>query len=135
MPDGPTLRKTLVRVIHATRIVIRCLASGRDSQEPSQRAILLLVDTLDLLYQIKEDALDAWAAEGKWFVKKQESRFHDIDEILRWFDSMLKTVELYFQPGGVRVCYFRKHLLERTFLPQLEQYKVFFLLWMQPETW
>lgn len=135
MPDDLTLRKTLTHVIHATRIVIRCLASGRDSQEPSQRALLLLVDTLDLLYRVKDEALDAWAAEEKWFMEKQGLRFRDLDEILGWFDSMMKTVEFYFQPGGVGVCYLRKHLLERTFLPQLELYKIVFLLWMQPESW
>lgn len=136
MVDGPIICKTLAHVIQTTRIVIRCLASGRDSQESSQRAVLLLVDILDLLYRIKDQATDFWTATGeKWFLDRQGSRLHDLYGTLRWLDSTMKTVELYFQPGGVGVCYFRKQLLEVTFLPQFEQYKIVFLLWLQPDSW
>lgn len=137
MTDSPTVRKTLAYVIQATRIVIRCLTSGRDSQEPSQRALLLLVDILDLLYRIKDQTgNDIWiTGEKKWIVQQHETRIQELCEILVWFDSTTKSIELYFQPGGVGVCYFRKHLLEETFLPSLEQYKTVFLLWMQPDSW
>ena len=137
MADYPkTISKVLVHVIQATRVVIRCLASGRDSQEPSQRALLLLVDILDLLYRIKDQAIDdAWATGEKWLLQKQDIRVHELYETLTWFDSTMKTIELCFQPGGVGVCYFRKNLLETVFVPQLEQYKIGFLLWMQPDSW
>lgn len=137
MVDGPKVYRILAHVIQATRIVIRCLASGRDSQESSQRTLLLLVDILDLLYRIKDQVNDPWATTTaeKPFFKKHETRHHGLHEILKWFDSAMRTIESYFQPGGVGVCYFRKHLLEKTFLPRLEQYKIAFLLWMQPESW
>lgn len=137
MADYPkTISKLLVHVIQATRVVIRCLANGRDSQEPLQRALLLLVDILDLLYRIKDQEVgDAWATGEKWFLQKQDIRVHELHETLTWFDSTVKTIELYFQPGGVGVCYFRTNLLERVFVPQLEQYKIGFLLLMQPDSW
>lgn len=135
MAETPTIRKIIANVIQATRIVIRCLASSRDSQELSQRALLLLVDILDLLYWIKDQTSSLWTAGQKWLARKQETRVHDPYETLVWFHSTMRIIELYFQPGGVGVCYFRKHLLERTFLPQLEQYKIAFLLWMQPDSW
>ena len=134
MAETPTIRKILANVIQASRIVIRCLASGRDSQEPSQRALLLLVDILDLLYCVKDQTSGLWTTGEKWLAWKQETRALDLYETLKWFDSTMKTIELYFQPGGVSVCQFRKHLLEKTFLPRLEQYRIAFLLWMQPDS-
>lgn len=135
MVDGPTVHKTLSCAVQATRIGIRCLASPRDSQEASQRAVLLLVDILDLLYQVKDQVPDAWVTGKNDFLHKQETHAKGLRETLKWYESTLKTIETYFQPGGVCVCYFRKYLLEKTFLPQLEQYKIAFLLWIQPESW
>lgn len=135
MVDGTTVHKTLSCAIQSTRIGIRCLASPRDSQEASQRAVLLLVDILDLLYRVKDQAPDARVTGEECFLHKQEAHFKGLRETLKWYVSTLKVIERYFQPGGVCVCYFRKYLLEKTFLPQLEQYKIAFLLWMQPESW
>lgn len=134
MAETPTIRKILTNVIQASRIVIRCLASGRDFQEPSQRALLLLVDIVELLYCIKDQTSGLRTTGEKWLAWKQEMRVLDLYETLKWFDSTMKTIELYFQPGGVGVCHFRKHLLEKTFLPRLEQYRIAFLLWMQPDS-
>ncbi|KAE8150772.1 hypothetical protein BDV25DRAFT_106340 [Aspergillus avenaceus] len=129
MTDIQTIREELAQATQATRIVMRCLNSGKDSQESSQRALTLLADILDLLYRVKDYI--SWGEE-KWFV--EPSRLAALAEILSWFDATTKSLELYFQPGGVGVIYFRKHLLEKTFLPRLEQYKALLLLATQPDT-
>ncbi|PYH83916.1 hypothetical protein BO82DRAFT_28630 [Aspergillus uvarum CBS 121591] len=124
-----TLHKDLVKVTQATRIVMRCLSTGRDSQETSQKALTLLTDVLEILYRIKDQTL---LGEEKWHVDSM--RLEGLGEILGWLQTTMQTIEHYFQPGGVNVAYFRKHLLERTFLPQLEQYKILLLLAMQPDS-
>ncbi|PYI32322.1 hypothetical protein BP00DRAFT_160003 [Aspergillus indologenus CBS 114.80] len=124
-----TLHKDLVKVTQAIRIVMRCLSTGRDSQETSQKALTLLTDILDILYQIKDQTI---LGEEKWHVGPM--RLEGLGEILGWLQTTMQTIEHYFQPGGVNVAYFRKHLLERTFLPQLEQYKILLLLAMQPDS-
>ncbi|RMZ47393.1 NACHT and Ankyrin domain protein [Aspergillus flavus] len=129
MTDVQTVREDLSRATHSARIVMRCLNSGRDSQESSQRALTLLADILDLIYRFKDQI--SWG-EDKWLI--EPSRLAALAEILSWFDMTMKSIELYFQPGGVGVVYFRKHLLERTFLPRLEQYKVLWLLSLQPDS-
>ncbi|RAK92185.1 hypothetical protein BO79DRAFT_62527 [Aspergillus costaricaensis CBS 115574] len=129
MVEVSELRGDLVQVTQSTRIVMRCLSTGRDSQETSQKALTLLADILDLLYRIKEQI--SWGEE-KWHV--DPSRLVALAEMLSWLNSSMKSIELYFQPGGVSVAYFRKHLLERTFLPRLEQYKILLLLAMQPDS-
>lgn len=129
MVDVSTLREILAQVAQSTRIVIRCLSTGRDSQESSQTALSLLTDLLDILYRIRDQI--SWAEE-KWLVHPK--RLNSLHELLQWFESSMKTIELYFQPGGVGVCYFRKHLLEKSFLPRLEQYKIIFLLAIQPDS-
>ncbi|RAK72874.1 NACHT and Ankyrin domain protein [Aspergillus fijiensis CBS 313.89] len=124
-----TLRAGLTQTTQATRTAMRCLNSGRDSQETSQKALTLLSDILDLLYRIQSQI--SWGEE-KWHV--DPARLNSLAEMLGWFDSTVKSIELYFQPGGVNVAYFRKHLLEKTFLPRLEQYKIVMLLAMQPDS-
>lgn len=89
----------------------------------------LLADLLDLLYRIKDQI--SWADE-KWIVKVE--RLAALQEVLGWFDSIMKATEVYFQPGGVGVRYFRQRLLDEMFLPRLEMYKIVFLLAMQPES-
>lgn len=129
MVDVSAVRGILAQVAESTRIVIRCLSCGRDSQESSQKAFSLLTDILDLLYRIKDQI--NWAEE-KWLVHPE--RLNSLYELLGWFESSMKTIELYFQPGGVGVCHFRKLLLEKSFLARLEQYKIIFILAMQPES-
>ncbi|PYH53511.1 NACHT and Ankyrin domain protein [Aspergillus niger CBS 101883] len=129
MVEVSELRADLVQVTQSIRVVMRCLSTGRDSQETSQKALTLLADILDLLYRIKEQI--SWGEE-KWHV--DPSRLAALAEMLSWLNSSMQSIELYFQPGGVSVAYFRKHLLERTFLPRLEQYKILLLLAMQPDS-
>lgn len=129
MTDVQIIREDLSRATQSARIVMRCLNSGRDSQESSQRALTLLADILDLIYRFKDQI--SWG-QDKWLI--EPSRLTTLAEILSWFDMTMKSIELYFQPGGVGVVYFRKHLLERTFLPRLEQYKVLWLLSLQPDS-
>lgn len=123
--DALTVQKTLSHVIQAVHVVVRCLASERDSQDSSQRALLLLVDIVGLLYHIKDEIHSTWAVDGTW---------DGLYQILVWFEATTKSMESYFQPGGVGVCYFRKCLLQDTFLPQLEQYKTAFLLCLQDDS-
>ncbi|GFF53558.1 hypothetical protein IFM46972_09807 [Aspergillus udagawae] len=125
-----SVREGLAQITQSTRIVIRCLSSGRDTHESSQKSLSVMVDILDLLYRVKDQI--SWGEE-KWFV--HPARLSALAELLEWFSSTLKAIELYFQPGGVSVYYFRKHLLGGTFLPRLEQYKILLLLSMQPDSW
>ncbi|EAW11191.1 NACHT and Ankyrin domain protein [Aspergillus clavatus NRRL 1] len=123
------VREDLARVTQSTRIAIRCLTSGRDAHDSAQKALSVLVDILDLLYCVRDRI--SWG-EDKWLV--EPARLNALAEMLSWFEATLKSIELYFQPGGVSVYYFRKHLLGITFLPRFEQYKILLLLATQPES-
>ncbi|KAL3477923.1 hypothetical protein BJX99DRAFT_225080 [Aspergillus californicus] len=123
------LRSHLTQATQSVRTVVRCLHGGREFQGSSQRTIMLLVDIQDFLYRLNDRI--KWG-EDKWLVKPL--RLEALGEVLAYFASTMKSMELYFQPGGVAVAYYRKTLLERTFLPRLEQYKVMFLLAMQPDS-
>ncbi|KAF9893577.1 hypothetical protein FE257_010889 [Aspergillus nanangensis] len=129
MVDVQFIRETVSQVTISTRIVMRCLSTGRDSQDYSQRALSILTDILDLLYRVKDQV--GWGEE-KWLV--EASRLDELAEMLGWLGSTMKSIELYFQPGGVGVYYFRKLLLEKSFMPRLEQYKVLLLLSIQPDS-
>lgn len=129
MVDVSAVRESLSQAAQTTRVVMRCLSNGRDCEEYSQRALTLLTDILDLLYRVKDQI--SWAME-KWFV--EASRLYALHEVLGCFEMTMKSIELYFQPGGVGVRYFRKHLLEDSYLPRLEQFKIMLLLSMQPES-
>lgn len=129
MANVSTVRESLAQVAQSTRVAMRFLNTGRDLHDSSLRALSLLTDILDLLYRIKDEI--SWAQE-KCFVGVD--RLRALSELLGWFALSMKAVELYFQPGGVSVFYFRKHLLEKTYIPRLEQYKVMFLLSMQPDS-
>ncbi|KAL4990226.1 hypothetical protein BDW68DRAFT_44113 [Aspergillus falconensis] len=132
MADVQTLRGQLTQAARSARVVVRCLNGGRDLQESSQRAIMLLVDTLDSIHRLKDQISSGADKDNKWLVEPH--RLAALAEILECFASTMKSMELYFQPGGVGVTYYRKHLLERTFLERLEQYKVMLLLSMQPDS-
>ncbi|KAJ6152950.1 hypothetical protein N7497_007269 [Penicillium chrysogenum] len=123
------VREILAQVAQSTRVAMRFLNTGRDLHDSSLRALSLLTDILDLLYRIKDEI--SWT-DQKGFVAV--GRLRALAELLGWFGSSMKSVELYFQPGGVSVFYFRKHLLEKTYIPRLEQYKIMFLLSMQPDS-
>ncbi|KAJ5175056.1 uncharacterized protein N7482_000933 [Penicillium canariense] len=129
MVNVSAVRESLVQVAQSTRVAMRCLNTGRDSHDASFRALSLLTDILDLLYRIKDEI--SWAEE-KWFVAV--GRLRALSELLSWFGMTMKSVELYFQPGGVSPFYFRKHLLDKTYNTRLEQYKIMFLLSMQPDS-
>ncbi|KAL4871361.1 hypothetical protein BDV12DRAFT_27628 [Aspergillus spectabilis] len=129
MTDVQTLRGQLTQAAGSARVVVRCLNGGRDLQESSQRAVMLLVDTLDSIHRLKDQIS---FGEDRWLV--EPPRLVALAEILECFASTMKSMELYFQPGGVGVTFYRKQLLERTFLLRLEQYKIMFLLAMQPDS-
>ncbi|KAJ6095512.1 hypothetical protein N7486_006258 [Penicillium sp. IBT 16267x] len=129
MVNVSAVRDSLVQAAQSTRVGMRCLNTGRDSHDASMRALSLLTDLLDLLYRIKDEI--SWAEE-KWFVAV--GRLRALSELLSWFRLTMKSLELYFQPGGVSPFYFRKHLLDKTYIPRFEQYKIMFLLSMQPDS-
>lgn len=129
MANVKVLRDQLTQAAGSARVVVRCLNGGRDLQEPSQRAIMILVDALDTLHQLK---YQLGRGKDKWVV--EPSRLMALGEILDCFAATMKSMQVYFQPGGVGVNYYQKHLLKRTFLPRLEQYKVMLLLSMQPDS-
>ncbi|KAJ5436129.1 hypothetical protein N7445_007014 [Penicillium cf. griseofulvum] len=123
------VREILTQVSQSTRVAMRFLNTGRDLHDSSLRALSLLTDILDLLYRIKDEIS---CTDEKGFVAV--GRLRALAELLGWFGLTMKSVELYFQPGGVSVFYFRKHLLEKTYISRLEQYKIMFLLSMQPDS-
>ncbi|KAL4761473.1 NACHT and Ankyrin domain protein [Aspergillus foveolatus] len=132
MAEVQALRSQLTQAAGSARVVVRCLNGSRDLQESSQRAIMLLVDALDSIYRLKDQIGDGENKDNKYLVEPH--RLVALAEILERFTSTMRSMELYFQPGGVGVTYYRKHLLERTFLGRLEQYKVMLLLSMQPDS-
>ncbi|KAJ5646441.1 hypothetical protein N7490_002813 [Penicillium lividum] len=129
MATGPAIRGRLTRLSRSIRAVLRCLGGTKESPENTQRALLLLCELLDLLCRIQDQL--TWA-EDKWVL--DSARLHNLSEVLRSFESTVESIETYFQPGGVNARSFRKSLLENTFVPRLEQFKVMMILAMQPES-
>ncbi|KAL5361009.1 hypothetical protein BJX96DRAFT_77665 [Aspergillus floccosus] len=129
MVEVPALRGRLAQAARTVRAITRCLCGGKESQESSQKALLVLSELLDLLYQVREQL--SWAVE-KWVTAP--ARLNSLDEMLSCFESTVRIVEVTFQPGGVSSRMYRKGLLERTFLPRLEQYKTCFIVALQPES-
>ncbi|KAJ5694499.1 hypothetical protein N7536_004911 [Penicillium majusculum] len=129
MIDRSVIRVRLARVARSIRAVMRCLGGNRESQEGAQRAMLIMCELLDLLCRL-QDQLN-WA-EDKWVV--DPSRLRNLDEVTRYFESTIVSIEIYFQPGGISARSFRKRLLENTFIPRLEHFKVMMILSMQPES-
>jgi hypothetical protein len=60
------------------------------------------------------------------------SRLLNLNEVLDSLESTIEAMDIYFQPGGVSARLFRKRLLENTFIPRLEQFKIMMILTMQP---
>ena len=129
MVSGPAVRGRLTRVSRSIRAALRCLGGNKEAQETSHRTLLLLCELLDLLGRVQDQLT---LSDEKWVV--DPSRLHNLNEVLRAFESTIEAIEMYFQPGGVNVRSFRKRLLESTFLPRLEQFKVMMMLTMQPES-
>ena len=129
MATGLAIRARLTRVSRTIRAVLRCLGGNKESSDNSPRALLLLCELLDLLCRLQDQLM---CAEEKWIV--DSSRLHSLNEVLRSFESTMEAIEMYFQPGGVSARSFRKRLLENTFVPRLEQFKVMMILAMQPES-
>ncbi|GES61464.1 NACHT and Ankyrin domain protein [Aspergillus terreus] len=129
MVEVSVLRGRLTQAARAVRAITRCSCGGRESQESSQKALLILSELLDLLYQVREQL--GWAVE-KWVTAP--ARLNALDEMLSCFESTVRTIEVTFQPGGVSSRTYRKGLLERTFLPRLEQYKTYFIVTLQPDS-
>jgi hypothetical protein len=129
MVDRPMIRVRLARVSRSIRAVMRCLGGNRESPEGAHRAMLTFCELLDLL-SLLQDQLN-WA-EDKWVVGT--SRLRNLEEVTRYFESTIMSIEIYFQPGGIGARSFRKRLLEDTFIPRLEHFKVMMILVMQPES-
>jgi hypothetical protein len=91
--------------------------------------LLLLCELQDLLCRLHDQL--AWAEE-KWIL--DASRLCNLDEVLRSFESTVETIDNYFQPGGVSARLYRKRLLDNTFIPRLEQFKVMIIVALQPES-
>jgi hypothetical protein len=129
MVDTSAIRKRLAQASQSTRAARRSLLGGREPHDYQQKAVLLLSEILDLLYELREQL--SWAEE-KWVVA--EERLDGLNDLLNYFVSTIRALEYYFQPGGVSSRHYRKSLLERTFLPRLEQFKVLILVVLQPES-
>lgn len=129
MVEVPAIRGRLTHAAQAVRAITRCVGGGKESQESSQRALLLLCEILDLLYQVREQL--SWAEDKS---VTAPARLNALDEILSCFESTVRTIEVHLQPGGVGSRTYRKGLLERTFLPRLEQYKTCFVVVLQPDS-
>jgi hypothetical protein len=129
MASDLAIRGRLTRISRSIRVVLRCLGGNKESQEGSQRALLLLCELLDLLCRLQDQL--RWAEE-KWVL--DASRLRNLDEVLRSFESTIDAIDIYFQPGGVSARLYRKRLLENVFIPRLEQFKVMIILATQPES-
>lgn len=126
MATGPAVRGRLTRVSRCIRAVLRCLGGNRESQDISNRALLLLCELQDLLCRLQDQL--TWAEE-KWIL--DPSRLLGLNEVLNSLESTIEAMDIYFQPGGVSARLFRKRLLENTFIPRLEQFKIMMILTMQ----
>lgn len=129
MTDRPVIRGRLAQVAQSIRTVMRCLSGNKESQEGTQRAMLILCELHDMLCQIQDQL--SWAEE-KWIVNP--SRLRVLDEVIRCFESTVGAIEMYFQPGGISTRSLRKRLLEIRFIPRLEHFKAMMILAMQPES-
>lgn len=129
MANGQAIRGLFTKVSRSIRAVMRCIGGNRESQEGSQRALLLLSELLDLLCRLQDQL--CWAEE-KWVV--DPGRLLSLKEGLHCFESTIEAIETYFQPGGVSARLFRKRLLEDTFIPRLEHFKAMMVFSMQPES-
>lgn len=129
MAGSSAIRGRLTRVSKSIRSVLRSLVAGKEPQEGHQRAHILLCELHDFLCRLQEQL--TWAEE-EWSV--DPSRLQGLSEILSSFEFTIEAIELYFQPGGVSARLCRKRLLENTFIPRLEQFKMMMILAMQPES-
>lgn len=107
---------------------MRSLGGGRESQDSSHKAILAMSEIIDLLYQIREQL----SSDEKWTIA--QARLNALEELLNSFEITIATMEINFQPGGVGSRVYRKGLLEQTFIQRLEQYRMAFLVAMQPDS-
>jgi hypothetical protein len=129
MMEVSDLRESLIRATRYVRVVMRCLGGVRDHPETSERATSLLCDLLDILYRIKDQL--HWTDE-KWVF--HPLRVQGLHELVLLFESTLRLIETHLHPGGVGVRDPRKHVLEQTIIPRLEQYKVILILSTQPDS-
>lgn len=129
MAGGPAIRGRLTRISWSIRSVFRSLGGTKDPQDGHQRAHLLLCELHDFLCRLQDQLA---GADEEWIM--DPSRLQDLSEVLRSFESTVEAIEIYFQPGGVSARLCRKRLLEDTFIPRLEQFKMTMILAMQPHS-
>ena len=127
MVTGPAIRGRLTRLSRSLRAILRCLGGNKESQDISNRTLLLLCELQDLLCRVQDQL--TWAEE-KWIM--DPSRLLNLNEVLSSFESTVEAMDICFQPGGISARLFRKRLLENTFIPRLEQFKLMMILTMQP---
>lgn len=123
MTGRSAVKVELNELSKSVRAVLRCLASNKESRESIQRALLLLCELQDLLCRLQDQLT---CAEENWVVEPPS--LFDLNEVLDSFESTLETIEISLQPGGVSARMFRKRLLEKTFIPRLEQFKAAMIL-------
>lgn len=129
MACDSAIKGRLTRISRSIRVVLRCLGAIKESQEGYQRVLLLLCELLDLICRLQDQL--TWAEE-RWIV--DALRLRNLDELLRSLESTIEAIDVYFQPGGVSSRLYRRRLLDNTFIPRLEQFKVMIILSMQPES-
>lgn len=129
MATAIAIRTRLTRVSRTIRAILRCLGGNKEPQDNSPRSCLLLCETFDLLSRLQEQL--TWAEE-KWVL--EPTRLHNLNEVLRSFESTTETMEIYLQPGGVSARSFRRRLIDNTFISRLEHFKVMMILALQPDT-
>ncbi|EPS30499.1 hypothetical protein PDE_05450 [Penicillium oxalicum 114-2] len=129
MATGPVIRGRLTRISRSIRTLIRCIGGSKEALDVSNRALLLLCELQDLLCRLQDQLI---YAEEKWI--SDSARLSTLDEVLSSLESTIETLNRYFQPGGVTARFFRKRLLETTFVSRLEEFKTMILLSMQPES-
>lgn len=129
MAGGAAIRGRLTKVSRSICSALRSLGGNKESQESLSRAQLLLCELHDFLCRLQDQLV---RAEEEWIV--DPSRLQGLSEILGSFESTIEVIEVYFQPGGVSARLYRKRLLENTFIPRLEQFKVMMILAMQPQS-
>ncbi|RAH78499.1 hypothetical protein BO86DRAFT_180589 [Aspergillus japonicus CBS 114.51] len=129
MFEVPAISCRLAQAAHSVRAAMRSLANGRESQDSSQKALLVMSEILDLLHQVHGQV--TWG-ENEWIVT--QTRLGVFQELLCAFEITITAIETNFQPGGVGSRVYRKGLLEQTFIPRLEQYKFAFLVAIQPDS-
>ncbi|RAL11394.1 NACHT and Ankyrin domain protein [Aspergillus homomorphus CBS 101889] len=119
----------LTQAVQSLRAAIRSLGGGRESQDSSQKGIMVMSEISDLIHQLKDHII--WAEE-KWIVT--QPRLHTLDDLLSSLNTTIASLEMSLQSGAVNSRTYKKGILDNTFIPRFEHYKVAFIVAMQPDS-